>query len=706
MAAIQFPNNPNTGDLFTASNGIRYTYDGEKWKTLGTSTVGTEGQFLETPTSLTIDKVIPANTNTGVVGPMAISAGITLSIPATSTFRTLLGKSVGIPTSGGTFTGPVNLNDTLTGTSAFFSNNVGIGTTTPDAKLHVYSTAINQSWSDNAADLVKLEGAVEGINLVTSSTGFISFSDAGARARGVIEYLHSSDSMQFDTAGSEKMRINSDGNVGIGTSSPQAKLDVLNIDATAYDALSSSGQIDKGSSLYVKNQANTNVAFSQIVFGQRSSAELCRIVASGGSAPFLAFTTADAERMRITSTGNVGIGTTDPEAKLEVAGAIVASDAHAAAYTRTGVYLQYLGSSIADIAAYRSGGSSCELSFSTTTGTGVPVEKVRISAGGNVGIGTSTPGTYAGGSTLALSSTGGARIGLNATGRNYYIGGDSGSDRLEIGRRIASNTADSADIVLAASGNVGIGTTGPDEALHISAGSQSSIRLGQAGGNYAYRLRANVSSTVNGGFYIEDAVTGYDCYRVKSGASGLHSFYINNIEKMRIDNGGRLLLGTSTGYDNNYKMQVAIPLTGGIVFRPNSSATKYPLAFQNNSGSFVGSVKITTTTTTYNTSSDYRLKENIVDISDGITRVKQLAPKRFNFIVDTDTTVDGFIAHEAQTVVPEAITGTKDEVDADGNAVMQGIDQSKLVPLLTAALQEAIAKIETLETKVAALEAG
>ena len=89
-----------------------------------------------------------------------------------------------------------------------------------------------------------------------------------------------------------------------------------------------------------------------------------------------------------------------------------------------------------------------------------------------------------------------------------------------------------------------------------------------------------------------------------------------------------------------------------------------------------------------------------------IDRVKALAPKRFNFIADADTTVDGFLAHEAQAVVPEAVSGSHDEVDDDGNPVMQGIDQSKLVPLLTGALQEAIAKIETLETKVAALEAA
>ena len=122
-------------------------------------------------------------------------------------------------------------------------------------------------------------------------------------------------------------------------------------------------------------------------------------------------------------------------------------------------------------------------------------------------------------------------------------------------------------------------------------------------------------------------------------------------------------------------------------------------------GVFKGSINITTSGVSYNTSSDARLKDNIVDMTGAIDRVKQLAPKRFNFIEDADNTVDGFLAHEAQAVVPEAVTGTKDEVDDDGNAVMQGIDQSKLVPLLTGALQEAIAKIEALETEMTALKA-
>ena len=110
-----------------------------------------------------------------------------------------------------------------------------------------------------------------------------------------------------------------------------------------------------------------------------------------------------------------------------------------------------------------------------------------------------------------------------------------------------------------------------------------------------------------------------------------------------------------------------------------------------------GSITVNNSSTAFNTSSDYRLKENITPLTGATDRLKKLPVRRFNFIVDPGRTVDGFIAHEAQAVVPEAVHGTKDEVDADGNPVHQGIDQSKLVPLLTAALQEAVARIETLE---------
>jgi hypothetical protein len=103
----------------------------------------------------------------------------------------------------------------------------------------------------------------------------------------------------------------------------------------------------------------------------------------------------------------------------------------------------------------------------------------------------------------------------------------------------------------------------------------------------------------------------------------------------------------------------------------------------------------------YGSASDYRLKENVVSLDSALSRVNQLQPKRFNFIADgDDTTVDGFIAHEVATVVPEAITGEKDAVDDEGNPEYQTIDQSKLVPLLTKAIQEQQTIIEDLKTRL------
>jgi hypothetical protein len=119
--------------------------------------------------------------------------------------------------------------------------------------------------------------------------------------------------------------------------------------------------------------------------------------------------------------------------------------------------------------------------------------------------------------------------------------------------------------------------------------------------------------------------------------------------------------------------------------------------FYNNNGR-QGYIQTNSSGTNYVTTSDYRLKENVVELTGATERLKQLNPSRFNFIADgTDTVVDGFLAHEVQTVVPEAISGTHNEVDDDGNPVYQGIDQSKLVPLLVATIKELEARITALE---------
>jgi hypothetical protein len=142
-----------------------------------------------------------------------------------------------------------------------------------------------------------------------------------------------------------------------------------------------------------------------------------------------------------------------------------------------------------------------------------------------------------------------------------------------------------------------------------------------------------------------------------------------------------------------------------LVLESKSTAVRFAhKSDQTTFDAIVGSITLNGSATSYNTSSDYRLKENVVEIPNAIDRLKQLKPSRFNFIKDPETVVDGFLAHEVQDIVPEAITGEKDAVDDEGNPEYQSIDQSKLVPLLTAALKEAITRIETLEAEVTALK--
>jgi hypothetical protein len=315
----------------------------------------------------------------------------------------------------------------------------------------------------------------------------------------------------------------------------------------------------------------------------------------------------------------------------------------------------------------------------------------------------------------------------------------------------ASAPADS--VVIDASGNVGIGTT--NVLQNFGSGRTSLAIKGDGSTNYATLQLGSGGTAANdqahGFVNFYDGTTSVSrvaSYRSSNTSDAYLSFFTapssgGITERMRIASGGVVLLGATshTGWAPSTE-GIAVKTTNGnhqcfSAWNSAISGTRYLAYFGvNSSFTSVGSITSNGSSTSYNTTSDYRLKEDWQPMSGSIDRLKNLNPVNFAWKVD-GSRVDGFLAHEAAEVVPEAVTGEKDAVEAIGNVtdaegtvvqenvkepaelaegqtwtktedrpMYQGIDQAKLVPLLTAALQEAISKIETLEAKVAALEAA
>ena len=266
-----------------------------------------------------------------------------------------------------------------------------------------------------------------------------------------------------------------------------------------------------------------------------------------------------------------------------------------------------------------------------------------------------------------------------------------------------------SSMVETSDGDIGIGTSSPSRDFHnangicLTTGTAPQYRLNGTASDGDDDDRAILGLATADDHFFSTAVAGDAVLRTTN--SGNLLFGAGTTERMRLQSGGTLLVGKTAANSTGAGVEIRTGTLGQLIIGKTFSGTVNGIYFNHNS-SYVGGLNYTNTATSLVTSSDYRLKENVVAVPNAITRAKQLNPVQFNFIAEPEETVEGFIAHELGQVVPEACFGEKDAVNEDGSVKPQSIAQEKIIPLLTAALQEAISKIETLETKVAALEAA
>lgn len=238
------------------------------------------------------------------------------------------------------------------------------------------------------------------------------------------------------------------------------------------------------------------------------------------------------------------------------------------------------------------------------------------------------------------------------------------------------------------SGNVGIGTSSPTQKLEVAGATSARIAVTETGSVVTAQVAANTAEAIFGSFTNHPAV-----------------LRTNNTERARFDTSGIFLVGTTSTFDvtsgatTQLYGQCAVYNTGS----PNTL-----MSFYNSSQSArVGFIGSNGNSTQYNSGSDYRLKDDVTNISQALTTISNLRPVTFKWKVSHDLGLfSGFIAHELQDVWPEAVSGEKDAMCSDGvTPDYQAVDQSKLVPLLVAAIQELKADNDAMKERIAALEA-
>ncbi len=564
------------------------------------------------------------------------------------------------------------------------SFNGPVGTTTAAAgAFTTLSSTGNTTLGDASGDTVTINGTTTFVNVnPTLSAG---------TANGVL-YLNGSkvatsgSALTFDgttlkaSLGSSGATAVSNGNTLVLENSAAVGMSLLTPDANA-------------SRIYFGTASNNRNAF---IYSDYNSGAQTLIFGLGSGA------TAAIEQMRLTSTG-LGIGTSSPAVKLHVSGqSRVADSSNASNYMTFGVGANapYGNASISTTTA---GLSIVAEGNGNMTFLNNGAERMRIDPSGNLGLGV-TPSAWGSG-TRGLDIGSGSAIWNPGSGNQTHIltnaytnntdyiykNSSTASRYAMVGNShqwfvAPSGTAGNAitftqAMTLDASGRLGIGTTAPNTTLEVA----GTIRASRSGSSGTYM-------EIFGGSGAADPYI-----NVPSGF-GI-PFLVNGSEKARIDSSGNLLVnttGTSNGaLINWYKASGTIETSsGGITTAQNH------IVFANPNGN-VGSIQVDGSATSYNTSSDYRLKNTITPMTGALAKVALLKPVTYKWNAD-GSDGEGFIAHELAEVVPQCVTGEKDAVetytDEEGNEqtrpVYQGIDTSFLVATLTAAIQELKAEFD------------
>ena len=565
----------------------------------------------------------------------------------------------------------------------------------------------------------------------TTSTGAIYFSDAtsgAAEADGFIDYNQSSRYLRFGTAQSERMRINSDGEVGIGTTDPARQLEILhpsNIDKDTLLPLirlvgqsnteNSGNALSAGIGIEFCNKWNgggSTAPFGIGRIGARGSSSydggLQFDVAQNAAAGQFNYVTA----MTILKTGKVGIGTAAPGGKLSVF-----DDSTAVFRLETpGVIAIYHAFDGTDYTIGNNDGSAGHRIIFGSKASGA--ESGRFDSNGNllvnftdesyatplvVGVtGTANSNDNAGSASSAflriIDKGGASNKAMGIDIRNH----NSGDCRIVNIDANAANTAHMAFLTdtdsstgltekmrITNEGNVGIGTTSPSTRLAVLTSASNTACVLQS-------TSANV--------YLQLANTGSGSGNFIGGNSNNLTFWTEATERMRISSVGQFDTFTTSGF---------VGIRNAATSTSNAAIAYLKGATDNTNGTVCFVVRqdgdVENTNNSYGSLSDVKLKENIVDANSQWSDIKSLQVRNYNFKkstgFDTHTQI-GVVAQEVETVSPGLVSESPD-TDGEGNdlgTTTKSVNYSVLYMKAVKALQEAMERIESLETRIAALE--